>query len=105
MFTKPSEGTSIAIIAKTSVWKDTNEAKSVWKEAFKGAITNETDLNVNNLKGYEITRNESGTKSKWAIFIVGGMAYEFDYIGYENETSFKASEIIFDHVVNSFNVR
>ena len=105
MFTKPSEGTSITIIAKTSVWKDTNEAKSVWKEYFNGAITNETDLNVNNLKGYEITRDESGTKSKMAIFIVDGMAYEFDYGFADNETSFKASEAIFDHVVNSFNVK
>ena len=105
MFTKPSEGTSITIIAKTSVWKNTNEAKSVWKEYFNGAITNETDLNVNNLKGYEITRDESGTKSKMAIFIVDGMAYEFDYTGADNETSFKASELIFDHVVNSFNVK
>lgn len=104
MFTKPSEGTSITIIAKTSVWKDTNEAKSVWNEAFNGSITNETDLNVNNLKGYEITRNESGTKSKMAIFIVDGMAYEFDYGFADNETSFNASEAIFDHVVNSFNV-
>ena len=74
------------------------------KEAFNGAITNENDLNVNNLKGYEITRDESGTKSKMAIFVVGGMAYEFDYIGADNESSFNASEAIFDHVVNSFNV-
>ena len=105
MFTKPSEGTSITIIAKTSVWKDTNEAKSVWQASFNGTITNETDLNVNNLKGYEIIRDDSGTKSKMAIFIVNGMAYEFDYIGADTETSFKASEIIFDHVVNSFNVK
>ena len=105
MFTKPSEGTSITIIAKTSVWKDTNEAKSVWKEAFNGSITNETDLNVNNLKGYEITRNESGTKSKMVIFIVDGMAYEFDYGFADNETSFNASEAIFDNVVNSFKVK
>ncbi len=105
MFTKPSEGTSITIIAKTSVWKDTNEAKSVWQEAFNGTITNETDLNVNNLKGYEITRNESGTKSKWAIFIVEGMAYEFDYGFADNETSFNTSEAIFDNVVNSFKVK
>ena len=105
MFTKPSEGTSITIIAKTSIWKDTKEAKSVWQEVFNGVITNETDLNVNNLKGYEITLDESGTKSKMAIFIVDGMAYEFDYIGAVSETSFKTSEIIFDHVVNSFNVK
>lgn len=105
MFTKPSEATSITIIVKTSIWKDTNEAKSVWQEAFKESITNENDLNLNNLKGYEITRDDSGTKSKMAIFIIGGMAYEFDYGGADNETSFKASEIIFDHVVNSFNVK
>jgi len=105
MFTKPSEGTSITYIAKTSVWKDTNEAKSVWKEAFNGSITNETDLNVNNLKGYEITRNESGTKSKMVIFIVDGMAYEFDYGFADNETSFNTSEAIFDNVVNSFKVK
>ncbi len=68
-------------------------------------MLSKSDLNVNNLKGYEITRNESGTKSKWAIFIVKGMAYEFDYGFADNETSFKASEAIFDHVVNSFNIK
>lgn len=82
---------------------DPNEKIVKWYEI--GYMGEHGLKGLQGLKGYEITRDESGTKSKMAILIVDGMAYEFDYIGADNETSVNASVAIFDHVVNSFNVK
>ena len=103
MFVDEPEGTSITIIAKTSVWKDLDEAKSVIRDAFSEDILNERMIVVNNIQGYELTRESSPIKFKMVIFFINGRIYEFNYGTDEN--LYDASEGIFDHVVNSFNIK
>ncbi len=102
MFVDEPEGTSITIIAKTSVWKDLDEAKSIMHDAFNENILNERMIIVNNIQGYELTHESSPIKSKIVIFFIDGRIYEFNY-GAEKDL-YDASEGIFDHVVNSFTI-
>lgn len=101
MFTKSPEGTSITIIAKTTNWKSLDEVKTLYEEIYAGTIVKENIIEVSGVKGYEMTRLDSPTKSKVVIFIVNDTVYEF--MCGTTENLYDASEGIFDHVVNSFN--
>jgi len=79
-----------------------DEAKAVISEAYRENILNERMIVVNNIQGYELTRESSPTKFKRAIFFVNDRIYEFDYGA--DEKLYDASESIFDHVVNSFTI-
>jgi len=102
MFVDDPEGTSITVIAKTSIWKDLDEAKSVIRDAYREEILNERIIEVNGIKGYELMYQSYPTKFKMVVFYVNGRIYEFDYGADEN--LYEASESIFDHVVNSFTI-
>jgi hypothetical protein len=104
MFVDEPEGTSITVIAKISIWKDLDEAKAVISDAYREDILNERMIEVNGVKGYEITHQSVGYPSKFKIvvFFVNGRIYEFDYGA--DEKLYDASESIFDHVVNSFTI-
>lgn len=101
-FVDEPEGTTITVIVKTSIWKNLDEAKTVISDAYHEDILNERMIEVNGIEGYELTRESSPTKFKMVIFYVNGRIYEFDYGADEN--LYDASESIFDHVVNSFNI-
>jgi hypothetical protein len=109
MFSKKGEGTSITIIAKTTIWKNLDEVKNALKEETDSFTKIEENIiEVNGLMRYEKTRTdlpigENSSKWKMVIFIVNDMAYEFDYGATQN--SYNASEPVFDDVVNSFRIR
>jgi len=103
MFTKSQEGTSITIIAKTTEWKSLDEVKNLFKETYSETIIKEGFIEVNGVKGYEMTRLDSPMKSKVVLFLVGDMAYELRYD--TSEDLYDASESVFDHVVGSFNIK
>ena len=94
MFVDEPEGTSITVIAKTSIWKDLDEAKSVIRDAYREDILNERIIEVNGIKGYELTHQSTNypVKSKIVVFYVDGRIYEFDYGA--DETLYEASESI-----------
>ena len=103
IFTKSSEATSIIIIAKTTNWKNLDEVKNLYKEIYREIIVKKNIIEVNNVKGYEMTRLNSPTKFKVVIFIVNDMVYEFNYGA--TEDLYDGSEGIFDHVINSFVIK
>jgi hypothetical protein len=103
MFTKKGEGTSITVIAKTTNWKSLDEVKKLFKETYSDTIIEENIIEVNSVRGYEIKRLDSPTKTKMVIFIVNDMVYEFDYLSLED--LYNVSEPVFDHVVNSFRIK
>ena len=104
-FVDEPEGTSITVIAKTSIWKDLDEAKAVIRD-FRDPddILNERMIEVNGIQGYELTHQSTNypVKFKIVVFYVDGRIYEFDYGA--DEKLYDASESIFDHVVNSFTI-
>jgi hypothetical protein len=104
-FVEEPEATTITVIAKTSVWKDLDEAKAVISDAFRDDILTERMIEVNGIKGYELTHQTTNypVKSKIVVFYVDGRIYEFDYEA--DKKLYDASESIFDHVVNSFNIK
>ncbi len=102
MFVNEPEATSITVIAKNTTWKDLEEAKAVIRDAYRENILDERMIEINGIKGYELTRESSPSKFKMVIFYVNGRIYEFDYGA--DEPLYDAYESIFDHVVNSFNV-
>lgn len=103
MFTKKGEGTSITVIAKTTNWKSLDEVKKLFKETYSDTIIEENIIEVNSVRGYEIKRLDSPTKTKMVMFIVNDMVYEFDYLSLED--LYNVSEPVFDHVVNSFRIK
>ncbi|MBW6518573.1 MAG: hypothetical protein K0A89_08750 [ANME-2 cluster archaeon] len=102
MFVDEPEGTSITVIAITSLWKNLDEAKTVM---YREDILNERMIEVNGIKGYELTHQSTNypVKSKMVVFFVNGRIYEFDYGA--DEKLYNASEGIFEHVVNSFTIK
>ena len=104
-FVEEPEATTITVIAKTSVWKDLDEAKAVISDSFRDDILTERMIEVNGIKGYELTHQTTNypAKSKIVVFYVDGRIYEFDY-GADLKL-YDTSESIFDHVVNSFNIK
>ena len=105
MFVEEPEATTITIIAKTTKWKNLEEAKNTYRDAYGGpeTILEERDIEVNGIKGYEIIRLETPIKSKYVIFIANDMLYEIDCHALED--LYDTSEVTFDHVINSFNIR
>ncbi|MGP8320397.1 MAG: PsbP-related protein [Methanosarcinaceae archaeon] len=105
MFVDEPEGTSITIIAKTNNWKNWDEVINAYREIHPETIVKEKIIEVNGVKGYEFTHWDPSmnSKSKVVIFSVDNMIYEFGC--YASEDLYGASEGIFDHVINSFNVQ
>jgi hypothetical protein len=104
MFVDEPEGTSITVIAKTSIWKDLDEAKAVIRDVYRDDILNEKMIEVDGIQGYDLTHQSTDypVKSRIVVFYVDGRIYEFDYG--TDEKLYDASESIFDHVVNSFTI-
>ncbi len=103
-FTKPDEGTSIAIISKTNDWKSLDDVKSVYRGIrAPETIVNESIIEVNGIKAYAIVSTDSPMKRKEVIFLARGKVYEFSYNAMEDR--YASSLATFDHVVDSFNIK
>ena len=68
MFVDEPEGTSITVIAKISIWKDLDEVKAVISDAYREDILNERMIEVNGIKGYEITHQLLNTNNSPSIY-------------------------------------
>jgi len=75
-----------------------DEAKSAIRDAYREDILSERMIEVNGIKGYELTHQSTTNpiKSEIVIFYVNGWIYEFDYGA--DESLYEASESIFNHL-------
>ena len=103
MFTKKGEGTSITIIVKSTDLKNLEEVKKLYEKIHPIKIVLKEDIiEVNGREGYEIIYKSPPMKTREVVFLANDKAYTISYS--TNEDLYDASEGIFDHVINSFNI-
>ena len=102
VFTKKGEPTQIKILVKSTTLKSLAEVKA-FGYVDRASILTEKFVEINDREAYEIIFEEyPDRKAKWVIFLANHKEYSIEC--YATEDLYAASEEIFDHVVNSFNI-
>lgn len=103
VFTKRGEPTRIVISVKSTNLKSLAEVKA-FGYISRESILKEGFVEINGRKAYEVIfKRYPDKKAKWVIFLANDKEYTIQC--YNTEDLYATSEEIFDHVINSFNIK
>lgn len=103
VFTKKEEPTRIVISVKSTNLKSLAEVKG-FGYISRESILEEKFVEINDRKAYEVIfKQYPDKKAKWVKFLANDKEYTIEC--YTTEDLYAASEEIFDHVINSFNIK